>query len=448
MIGYRKKMRTRILKQKYADFHGRPFSEYISILSQSLPDLENEYLSSISKITSLAVKAIGALVIMLYYNIWLTLLALVLAAAPLIIISAFAAKMPAVGMKIQESAGKLVGFHHSLFENKKDIKTAGRMERFSQKAAACDREYEEQLRNKDRLIQKIGAVGMLNALVSQLGIFLAGGWIALEYGTLTAGQVLIFVQLLNYLIEPVKDLPAVMAAGKSALEVIANTEESLPKAPEGFALPEDIQTISFENVDFSYPDNPVFHNLNLQFQKGRSYLILAPSGSGKSTLTKLLLGLLKPQSGQILYDKIPDQNLETDDILTRIGWMPQGYRLIEEDSTIVNFLQPDAKAESIPWDVSFASEERAVMQCSGGQKEKIYLSRIHLQDKPWMVLDEPVKSLDPNEQVKVMEELHKLQKSLIVIMHTDDERILSQFDTVISLKPQNIQISEQKGEAA
>jgi ABC-type multidrug transport system fused ATPase/permease subunit len=358
----------------------------------------------------------------------------------LLITSRYSKKVKTAGKQIQESAARMTGYHQALFENAKDLQISdGRKP--EQKAEALDRKYEEDVRFKERLMQNIALIGEINGIASMLGIFLAGGIIAITTGLLNAGEVLIFVQLLNYIEQPITQLPAVKAAQSSALHMMQEVENSLPLPEEGTRLESDLESIQVSHVDFSYPETPVFEDLSLSFEKGKSTLILAPSGTGKSTLIQLLLSLQKPQKGDILYNGNKAEGMTADILFEQIGWMPQGYKLLENESYLENLMAEDGKQESIPWNMGFIkTEEQPVGEYSGGEKEKIYLSRIFLQNKPWMILDEPVKSLDPNEQVQVIKQLLALQKSLIVIMHTDDERILSQFDQVITLKNKNAEI--------
>lgn len=95
-------------------------------------------------------------------------------------------------------------------------------------------------------------IGALNALVSQLGIGCLGGWIAIRTGTLTAGQVVVFIQLLNYIIEPVTELPALLSRQSGAVQLAKTMEETLKENCYSPALLQ-IDSIGFDHVWFRFP---------------------------------------------------------------------------------------------------------------------------------------------------------------------------------------------------
>lgn len=222
------------------------------------------------------------------------------------------------------------------------------------------------------------------------------------------------------------------------------------------------RSIEFRNVSFTYPgaDKAVIRNVSLVIQKGERIGIVGESGSGKSTFVDLLLGLLKPTSGEILVDdiNIKDGLRSWQD---QIGYVPQDIYLIDEslkhnialgvdpeeiayeaiersirDSQISNFL------DSLPNGLDSILGERGD-KLSGGQKQRIGIARALYNNPCLLVLDEATSALDTATEIKIINSLEKLnqEKTLVVIAHR--LTTIENCNKVIQIKNGNIEIIRQ-----
>ena len=117
---------------------------------------------------------------------------------------------------------------------------------------------------------------------------------------------ILFVNLMNFMIDPVAELPALLAGRKAAMGLIEKLAEALEKDPApkgGENLPVLEREIRLEGVSFSYDgQKQVLHSLSARFEAGKAYALVGGSGSGKSTLLNLLMGAGAAYEGKILMD--------------------------------------------------------------------------------------------------------------------------------------------------
>mgnify|MGYP001487804115 CR=1 FL=1 len=213
------------------------------------------------------------------------------------------------------------------------------------------------------------------------------------------------------------------------------------------------KSIRFENVNFTYDDNNKFtlKNINLEIKKNSICGIVGESGSGKSTIVDILLGLLKPNSGKILFDeKIIDYKTLFNNKV--FGYVPQNIYLNEgsikeniafgvdkneiDESKIKKLLKfvnlydyVSGLKDYIDTKVNYLGSN-----FSGGQVQRLGIARSLYYDPKFVILDEATNSLDPQNEKMLLKELKsmKTEVTFIVISHRDST--ISACDTVYKIK--------------
>lgn len=194
--------------------------------------------------------------------------------------------------------------------------------------------------------------------------------------------------------------------------------------------------ILLKNISWKYPksDKYILKNLNLEILKGDSIALIGASGAGKTTLADVILGLLRPEEGEILIDdrnifEIPQQWCQL------VGYVPQSVYLIDDtirnnvlfgmeefdDEKIWSALeqaQLKTFVESLPQKLETIVGERGV-KFSGGQRQRIAIARALYYSPEILVLDEATSALDTETETSVMEAIEMLQgkKTLIIVAH-------------------------------
>lgn len=201
--------------------------------------------------------------------------------------------------------------------------------------------------------------------------------------------------------------------------------------------------IEVKNVFYEYTDEDVRHTavngVSFAIERGSFTVILGHNGSGKSTLAKMLNGLLKPTSGEVLVDGINTANEETEiEVKRRVGMVFQNpdnqlvASIVEEDVAFgpENLgLEPSVIRERVDEALKsvgmYEFRESTPHHLSGGQKQRIAIAGIIAMQPECLILDEPTAMLDPVGRTEIIKTLHKLNKekniTVVLITHYMEE---------------------------
>lgn len=213
-------------------------------------------------------------------------------------------------------------------------------------------------------------------------------------------------------------------------------------------LNDKINHISFQNVSFSYGSSPIFHNLNISFNKGRSYAIVGQTGSGKSTLLDLIMDFNTPTNGSILINNIQTDELNEKSLANKILYIGQEAIIFNDsiknnlelglnfsDANIKKCLELSCLFETIltfPNGLNYQLQYRGT-NLSGGQKQRLNIARALLREPDVLILDESVNALDENTRHKIVKNILDEYKDKILIFVTHDKDILGFVNEVIDL---------------
>ncbi len=264
-------------------------------------------------------------------------------------------------------------------------------------------------------------------------------WAALRMSshTLSFGGMTAFLQLVNRIQSPARDLskliPAFVSVFTAAERLMELEEAPLEEqgAPRHMTPPCGVR---FADVDYAYDDAPVIEHLTFDFRPGTCTAVLGETGSGKTTLIRLMLALIRPQSGRVtVYSGSGDE--ETASPLHRCNfvYVPQGNTLlsgtIRQNLLLAN---PDA-TEEMMWQALETSCAEFVHDLperldteygekggglSEGQSQRIGIARALLRNRPIMLFDEATSALDPQTERRLLENILKSNdKTVIFITH-------------------------------
>lgn len=189
-----------------------------------------------------------------------------------------------------------------------------------------------------------------------------------------------------------------------------------------------------QKVTKAYSSQFAIRSLHLQVSEGESHILLGPSGSGKSTILKLIMGLIRPEQGDIQLGNDWLSLVEKQEWVRKIGYVPQDGGLFphlnaEQNATIV--------AKSLHWKKSRIQERisevaklvsmpdnllvRYPYELSGGQKQRVAIMRALFLDPKLLLFDEPLANIDPLLRLEIQTELRtlfkKLNKTVLTVTH-------------------------------
>lgn len=239
----------------------------------------------------------------------------------------------------------------------------------------------------------------------------------------------------EYLTSILYALPSVDLVYHDLDEIASYVEQQDKEVKEAWNLEKEIHV---EKVTYAYPgvDEPVIRNADFVVPKGKTVAFIGASGAGKTTMVDIILGLLQPQTGRIMADKL-NIHEKPKTFHSQVGYIPQVIYL--SDDTIRNNIAfgveeqyVDEKAvqeavekaqltefiESLPNGLDTVVGDRGV-RLSGGQRQRIGIARALYHDPEILVLDEATSALDNETEAAVMQAIENLQgtKTMIIIAH-------------------------------
>lgn len=351
----------------------------------------------------------------------------------------FKSRLKSSQKAIMAADGKSKSFIQESLVSSPTIKAYGVENRTTEKSGELLGDYAKKRVSRAKLVS---VVNVLYSLVSNLGLLFAIVWCAFRVDKLSGGygSVLSIVLLMEQLQRPLTSFASVMpvvyaraASAERVYEIVNFSEEFVGKSSVDYA---DLQSVKFENVDFSYGKEKILSGFNADIKVGKFTCIAGQSGVGKSTLYKLLLSLYTPGYGRIcLVDKDGKEVEVTPSERALFAYVPQGNFLfsgsIRENLT---FFAKDGKntdEEKIAEALKVACAEfvyetgglDAVLKERGGglsegQLQRLAVARAVLSDRPILLLDEATSALDEKTEAEMVGNLKNLDgKTCIMISH-------------------------------
>jgi NHLM bacteriocin system ABC transporter peptidase/ATP-binding protein len=380
------------------------------------------------------------LILMLSYNYMLTMIGVVAALVNLAVVHYYAGKRLNMVRSIQQSMGKYYSATVSCMENIESIKAAGAEEGFFQYwSGLWTRMFNKQ---REMRIQQ-SEMSLLPTLTSNLltmAVLLVGAWYILQ-GDLSVGMLMAFQGFMTAFMAPVEKI---VNAGQQLLEMRSQIErvDDVMKYPEDrHADGEHSETgkllgeLELRDVTFGYNRTmpPLIEHFNLHLRAGESVAFVGSSGCGKSTLAKLISGLYKPWSGEILFDGRPIETISSDELTNSIAVVDQNIVLFDDtlsqnirmwDQSIEDFAIlmacSDAQVHS---DIMNRPEGLATKvvrggkNFSGGQCQRFEIATALAREPMILIMDEATSALDPTTEDLVMKHIRELGITQIVVAH-------------------------------
>ena len=191
--------------------------------------------------------------------------------------------------------------------------------------------------------------------------------------------------------------------------------------------------LELRDLSFAYPvGRPLLGGLSFTFRSGGICAVLGPNGTGKTTLLKLLLGILKPSSGEILLSGMPIGRMTAQRRARKLAYIPQDVSL-RFPLSVFEFVLLGRKPWFVwgpsPSDVALtgtvlsrldldALAERSLANLSGGQRQRVGIAQALLGDPEILILDEPTAGLDPEERIRFRGIISNLSQQKTVLLST------------------------------
>ena len=452
MQQYRDYAFSRLTQKSLRSFSKEGTALYVSALTNDCTSIENNYLAATFTLIELLFCFLGALVMMLYYSPVMLVLAVALSFLPVAVSMTAGNRLTEQEKEISKKNERFVSIVNELLSGFPVIKSFRAETQASRLFSQRNEQAEEAKKNKRHTEQMISLLANDAGIIAQMGIFLAGAWLAISNKGVTAGVVIVFVQLMNYILNPISQVPLLWSNRKAAIALMEKLSDALSENVreegreklDGFS-----EKIEMKNLTYGYEqESPVLKDLDVQFDVGKSYAIVGGSGSGKSTLLNLLMGSSSNYQGEICIDGVSIKNIESESLYQLITSVQQNVFVFNDTirNNVTMFHEFPDKEVTLALERSGLSEfiekrgEDFVCgengaNLSGGERQRISIARALLRKSPILLVDEATAALDAATARAVsFSILNLVGMTRIVVTHRLEEAILRRYDKILVMK--------------
>ena len=452
MSRYKNKVFKSILDRDYREFSKEKSGKFISILTENMKKIEQDYLHQYFNISKNISLMIFSLVAMFIGNCFLTLL-VIIASIISMMISGF------IGQKSATLQNSSMIADQKYLAKVKDILAGFLVIKSFNVKEAIRQDYKNESEKLDEIYFIKGKFDVLSNVISQLSgmiVFLVafgGGMYLVFGGHTTIGSVTAIVQLVNFVVMPLNEIGMGMSkfregqATLNSFDVKDVIELQIGKTKEYF---DDV--ISFSNVDFSYPnaEEKIFNNLSLQIKKGGKIAIVGMSGSGKSTLLNLLLRFYDVTSGYISIDNQDLQAISAESLYNLMTIVQQDVYIFDDtlraNITLNQFFTDEEMKQAVQQSglESYVLENELGLQTlcgengsnlSGGERQRLSIARALIRKTPILLLDEATSSLDNKVTTEIENSILEIQDlTVLVVTHKLNKSMLKKYNRILFMK--------------
>ena len=457
MSQYKDKAFSFLSAKNISSFRDETTSTYLSALTNDATAIENGYVGQILPIVSKSVTFFGSLLLMLIYSPILTGFAILIMVIPSVVAAIMGKKMQKAQKEVSDRNSAFTAAISDCLAGFSVIKSF-RAENEVQKIYESENGKLEDAKCRLRKISVVaGSLGLISGALAQLGVFLIGAYLVQSGSGLTAGAVLMFVNLMNFLIQPVSELPRLLAGKKAAGALIDKLADSLSQnsaETAGEKADAVSEAIEFKNVSFSYDgEKDVLHDIDCRFESGKSYAIVGGSGSGKSTFLNLLLSGSSDYQGNITIDGKELRSISTDSLYDLMTVIQQNVFVfnasIRDNVTMFRDFSDDKVEDALSKAhlLELIRERGDDYLCgengkglSGGEKQRVSIARSLLKESSILLADEVTSALDAKTSHEVINEILDLDSvTRIVVTHSLEESLLKRYDEILVIRDGTIE---------
>lgn len=418
--------------------------EIMSRLTTDTTLLQTIIGSSMSMALRSALMLIGALIMLLLTDAWLTMVVFITVPIVLLPILIFGRRVRELSKRTQDTVANVGTYAGEIIQQIKTVQSYSR-ETHERKAFAKEVENTFEV-GKLRIKQRALLIAAVLLLVfSSVASMLWLGGSAVIAGDMSAGQLGAFVFYSILLATSVStisqvwgDLQRASGASERLVELLQVKSEIVLGAQKEIDVTQLQALLRLENLSFSYAsrsEQTALKNINFTINPGETIALVGPSGAGKSTLFELIQRFYDPQHGQVLFDGIDIKTLDHHQLREQMALVPQQPVLFSDDVNYnIRYGLPNATDEQVISAAKAANAHDFIMRLpeqyksylgekgvrlSGGQKQRVAIARAILKNPRILLLDEATSALDAQSELKVQQALAHLMagRTTFIIAH-------------------------------
>lgn len=397
-----------------------------SIVSNLIPELVREF-----------VTIIGLLCVVIYQSPTLALFSLIVLPAAFYPLSRLAKRMRKISRTSQETSSDITSVLSQIFSNIEIVKANNAQKKELDKfGTQNDKIFKLNLKSVKTntlvspMMETLGSIGIAITII-------IGGQQVID-GQITVGSFFSFLTALFMLYTPIKRLTAIYNQMQDAIVASQRTFELLDMSPSivdgSLDFPSKVNSITIQDLKFSYGDKVALNGINLKIYKGQMIALVGSSGGGKSTLINLLMRFYDPDSGIILINENDISEFKLHSLRENIGLVTQrvyifndtiaanvAYGAPLDEAKVIKALKM-ANAYSFVQNLDdgiYTTLSEYGANLSGGQRQRIAIARALYHDPQILIFDEATSALDNESEKEITKAIENLgqEKIVIVIAH-------------------------------
>ena len=406
--------------------------------------LNQEITNSLIEVLAPQVINIGLLVLYLFlmfsYSFWLTIIGFVAAGVNLAIVHYFANFRINLIRSMEQSEGQYFSATISCIDNMESIKAAGAETGFFKYWSGLWAHKFNVNANADKQQAQMALLPVMANALCSVAVLVLGAYLILQ-GDLTVGMLMAFQGFMGSFLAPVNEL---VNGSQKIVEMRSQMErvEDVMKYPEDHrdSEKEILQgklggLLEMKHVTFGYSpiQPPLIEDFNLRVEPGHSVALVGPSGCGKSTLAKLISGLYKPWSGEILFDGRPIESIPNEELTNSVAVIDQNVVLFDDtiaqnirmwDPSIEDFTlmmacnDAEIRADIVSRPEGFDTKiVKGGQNFSGGQRQRFEIATALAREPIVLIMDEATSALDPKTEDEVMKRIRRMGPTQVIVAH-------------------------------
>ena len=452
MNQYKEAVIKKLFKKSYSDFLITNSGTYLSVLTNDCERILETYLKNIFEFIQNIIMVVSSLTLMLYYNSLLTIIAIVIAMIPMVCSLLTARSIATREEQVSKTNESYVSLTKDILNGISVIKSFKVENEAISRYQNKSMQLEHTKKMREQTFTVVSACGTIAYMLTQFGVMVIGAWMIHEHiGTMTAGMILAFINLMNGILQPINALPRIYGGMSGAKKLITKMSDYMSNAKEdtGETIKQPLANIALQDVSYAYDtDHTILKHINLQLQAGKSYAVVGPSGAGKSSLINLLMGYYQNYDGSVHFNNYELKQISKYSLYEKITLMQQSVFIFDASiwDNITLFKQfPAAEVDRVIHLAgldNLISQKGRDYQCgengshlSGGEKQRIAIARSLLKKSEILLVDEATSALDNETSANVTQSILDLQGILrLVVTHRLDASSLKQYDEILVMK--------------
>ena len=438
---FRQDLSLKINRMPLGYFDTQTHGEVLSRVTNDVDTISNTLNQSLAQIVSSLTTLLGVLVMMLSISWMMTLSAILILPASMVLITFVVKRSQKYFMQQQTVLGHINGHIEEMYGGHLVMKAYNGEE----KSISTFTGFNEQLYSSGWKSQFLSGMMMpIMVFIGNLGyvvVSMLGGWLAINQA-ITVGDIQAFIQYMRSFTQPVSQIASIantlqstMAAAERVFEFL-NENEEIPDEVKPLPVGSLSGAVRFDHIRFGYtPEKTIIHDFSATIQAGQKVAIVGPTGAGKTTIVKLLMRFYDLDSGAIFLDDADISKIGRQDLRSLFGmvlqdtWLFNGtirdnirYGRLDATDDEVVLAARAAYAEhfihTLPHGYDMELNEEA-SNISQGQKQLLTIARAFLADPKILILDEATSSVDTRTEVLIQKAMDRLMhgRTSFVIAH-------------------------------